>query len=53
MNKSELIETLKAGNILTKSEPKVTVNLLFDKIPSALGNGDWVEIRGRNSFYVK
>ena len=53
MNKSELIESLKAGNGLNKNEAKVAVNLFFDEMSSALASGDRVEIRGLCSFFVK
>jgi len=53
MNKLELIETLKAGNGLTKNEAAAVVALFFNELSSALTKGDRVEIRGLCSFFVK
>ena len=53
MNKSELIESLKAQNGLYRNEAKDVVDLFFDEMTEALARGDRVDIRGLCSFYVK
>jgi integration host factor subunit beta len=53
MNKIDLIQALKDSNHLSKSESEAVINLFFDKIASALAQGDRVEIRGLCSFFVK
>ena len=53
MNKIDLIQALKDSNHLSKSEAEAVINLFFDKIASALAQGDRVEIRGLCSFFVK
>ena len=53
MNKLDLIEALQIETGLTKIEAKKVVELFFDEMASALGNGDRVEIRGLCSFYVR
>ncbi len=53
MNKLELIQALKKNNGLSKSEAATIVDLFFDKISTALAEGDRVEIRGLCSFFVK
>ena len=53
MNKLDLIATLKSEADLTKLEAAAIVDIFFDKISTALANGDRVEIRGLCSFYVK
>jgi integration host factor subunit beta len=53
MNKLELIDNLRFEAEITKSEAAAVVDVFFDKIASALANGDRVEIRGLCSFFVK
>jgi integration host factor subunit beta len=53
VNKLELIKNLKKECQLTKEEAATIVDLFFDKISSALSEGDRVEIRGLCSFFVK
>jgi len=53
MNKLELIGTLKGECQISKKEATTIVNQFFDKISSALAEGDRVEIRGLCSFFVK
>ena len=53
MNKLELIQALKKNNGLSKLEAATIVDLFFDKISTALAEGDRIEIRGLCSFYVK
>ena len=53
MNKLELVEALRGETGLNKSEAAVIVNMFFDEMANALSKGDWVEIRGLCSFYVK
>ena len=53
MNKLELINTLKNEGMISKKEAATIVDLFFDKISSALADGDRVEIRGLCSFFVK
>jgi len=53
MNKLELIETLKDECQISKKEAATIVDLFFDKISTALAEGDRVEIRGLCSFFVK
>ena len=53
MNKIDLINALKNECRLSKKEAAAIVDLFFDKISSALAEGDRVEIRGLCSFYVK
>jgi integration host factor subunit beta len=53
MNKLELIATLKDECQISKKEAATIVDLFFDKISSALAEGDRVEIRGLCSFFVK
>ena len=53
MNKIELINALKNECMISKKEASTIVYLFFDKISSALSEGDRVEIRGLCSFFVK
>jgi len=53
MNKLELIDTLRNEGQISKKEAATIVDLIFDKISTALAEGDRVEIRGLCSFYVK
>ena len=53
MNKSQLIDTLRKENNLTKSKSEQVVELLFDEMSKALVAGDRVEVRGFCSIYVK
>ncbi|MCK5470027.1 MAG: HU family DNA-binding protein, partial [Cyclobacteriaceae bacterium] len=45
MNKIELINALKNEGMISKKEAAAIVDLFFDKISSALAEGDRVEIR--------
>ena len=53
MNKIELINALKNECEISKKEAAIIVDLFFDKISSALSEGDRVELRGLCSFFVK
>jgi integration host factor subunit beta len=53
MNKLELIKTLRNEGQISKKEAATIVDLFFDKISTALAEGDRVEIRGLCSFYIK
>ena len=53
MNKLELIDTMKNECQISKKEAATIVDLFFDKISTALADGDRVEIRGLCSFFVK
>ena len=53
MNKIDLINTLKIECRLSKKEAATIIDLFFDKISSALSEGDRVEIRGLCTFFVK
>ena len=54
MNKLELINALKNEGMISKKEAATIVDLFFDKISTALAEGDdRVEIRGLCSFFVK
>jgi integration host factor subunit beta len=53
MNKIELINALKNEGMISKKEAATIVDLFFDKISSALSEGDRVEIRGLCTFFVK
>ena len=53
MNKIDLIKALKNECRLSKKEAAIIVDLFFDKISSALSEGDRVEIRGLCTFFVK
>ena len=53
MNKIELINALKNECMISKKEAATIVDLFFDKISSALSEGDRVEIRGLCTFFVK
>ena len=53
MNKIDLINALKIECRLSKKEAAAIVDLFFDKISSALAEGERVEIRGLSTFFVK
>ena len=53
MNKIELINALKNEGMISKKEAATIVDLFFDKISSALAEGDRVEIRRFCTFFVK
>ena len=53
MNKIDLINALKNECNISKKEAATIVDLFFDKISSALAEGDRVEIRGLCTFFVK
>ncbi len=53
MNKLELIDSMKNECRISKKEAATIVDLFFDKISTALAEGDRVEIRGLCSFFVK
>ena len=53
MNKLELIATLREECQISKKEAAAIVDIFFDKISTALAEGDRVEIRGLCSFFVK
>lgn len=53
MNKSDLIEALRAETGLTKAKAEAVVDIFFGKMTDALVRGDRIEIRGLCSFYVK
>ena len=53
MNKIDLINALKIECRLSKKEAAAIVDLFFDKISSALADGERVELRGLCTFFVK
>jgi integration host factor subunit beta len=53
MNKIDLINALKNECKLSKKEAAAIVDLFFDKISSALAEGERVELRGLCTFFVK
>jgi integration host factor subunit beta len=53
MNKSDLINALCRGNVLTKKEAESVVNICFNEMSAALTNGDRVEIRGLGVLTVR
>ena len=53
MNKIELIDMMKNECRISKKEAAAIVDIFFDKISTALTEGDRVEIRGLCSFFVK
>ena len=53
MNKLELIATLRDECQISKKEAAAIVDIFFDKISTALAEGDRVEIRGLCTFFVK
>jgi integration host factor subunit beta len=53
MNKIDLINALKNECKISKKEAATIVDLFFDKISSALAEGDRVELRGLCTFFVK
>jgi integration host factor subunit beta len=53
MNKIDLIDALKNECEISKKEAATIVDLFFNKISSALAEGDRVEIRRFCSFFVK
>ena len=53
MNKLELIDALRDECQISKTEAATMVDLFFDKISTALAEGNRVEIRGLCSFFVK
>ena len=53
MNKLELIGMLKKEHRLSKKDAAAIVDLFFDKISSALAEGERVEIRRFCTFYIK
>ena len=53
MNKIDLINALKNECKISKKEAATIVDLFFDKISTALADGERVEIRGLCSFFVK
>jgi len=53
MNKIELINALKNECKISKKEAATIFDLFFDKISSALAEGDRVELRGLCTFFVK
>ena len=53
MNKLELIEALRDECQISKKEAAAIADIFFDKISTALAEGDRVEIRGLCSFFVK
>ena len=53
MKKLELIQSVKEECQISKKEAATVVDIFFDKISTALAEGDRVEIRGLCSFFVK
>jgi len=53
VNKLELIKNLKNEGMISKKEAATIVDIFFDKISTALAEGDRAEIRGLCSFFVK
>ena len=53
MNKIDLINAMKNECGLSKKEAATIVDLFFDKISSALAEGERVELRGLCTFFVK
>ena len=53
MNKKDLIQNLSETNGLSNVEAARIVSKFFDKMTTALENGERVEIRGLCTFYVK
>ena len=53
MNKIEVINALRNECKISKKEAATIVDLFFDKISSALAEGDRVELRGLCTFFVK
>ena len=53
MNKIDLINALKNECRISKMEAATIVDLFFDKISSALAEGERVELRGLCTFFVK
>jgi len=53
VNKSQLIEKLAIVTNQTNKVAEGSVNIFFDNIKQALGQGDKVEIRGFGTFLLK
>ena len=53
MNKIDLINALKNECRISKMEAATIVDLFFNKISSALAQGERVELRGLCTFFVK
>ena len=53
MKKLELIQSVKEECQISKKEAATVVDIFFEKISTALAEGDRVEIRGLCSFFVK
>ena len=53
MNKKELIEALRDECQISRKEAVTIVDLFFNKMSTALADGDRVEIRGLCSLFVK
>ena len=53
MNKLELIDMMKNECRISKNKAAAIVDIFFDKISTALAEGDRVEIRGLCTFFVK
>lgn len=53
MNKTELIEALRAETGLARNKAEAVVGILFDEMTDALASGNRVEIRGICSIFVK
>ncbi len=53
MNRSELVQALKAEAAVSRSEAEKLVDIFFDTITESLAEDDRVEIRGFGSFTVK
>ena len=53
MNKLELISALKAETNISQAEAAKVVQIVFDSMADAMGEGKRIEIRGLCSFFVK
>jgi integration host factor subunit beta len=53
MNKSELIDKIVDKSNLPRKRGEQVVNLIFQLMTDALGDGDRIEIRGFGSFVAK
>ena len=53
MKKTDLIEAISKQSMISRSESKISVEVILEELTSAIASGKRVEVRGFGGFYKK
>ncbi len=53
MKKSDLIEVISKQSMISRSESKISVEVILEELTSAIASGKRVEVRGFGGFYKR